>query len=216
MRVLSLITLPQSIPMQLMTGQAGHQAVLEELNATWRNAGSGVIFGSDDPFESRFQAFSDMLGKKIETVKNTVLKAVETICCPNKFQEIGCEEDLHHVPACMFIPILTDPFIRPIFESGRLDGWGVTAEKLPDEDVYGRLINNGRIDTGAEDYTRDKMMTWVVYNDDPDVTREDLDLVEYARGFCSSFLKKQMSDDGEELDFTNLPNRMSKLMDIPA
>jgi len=214
MEVMSLITLPTSIPMSLLTGQAGHQAVLEELNASWRNSGSGVIFGTDS-FESKFQAFSNMLGERIESVKNTVLKAVETVCCPNKFQEISCEDDLYHVPACMFIPILTDPVIRPVFEKGKLDGWGVTASQLPEDDVYGRLINNGRIDTGAEDYTRDKMMTWVVYSDDPDVTREDLNMVEYARGFCRDFLKRQMSDEGEDLDFTNLPNRMNKLMDIP-
>jgi len=213
-QVLSLITLPSSVPMTLLTGQAGQQAVLEELNASWRNSGSGVIFGSD-PFEDRFQAFSNMLGAKIEAVKNTVLKAVETVCCPNKFQEIMCEDDLRHVPACMFIPILTDPEIRPVFESGRLDGWGVTAAQLPEDDVYGRLIRNGRIDTGDPNYTRDQPMVWEVYNDDPDIERADLDLIEYARGFCASFLKKQMSDEGDELDFTNLPNRMSKLMDIP-
>ena len=108
MQVLSLITLPSSIPLGLLSGQYGQQAVLEELNASWRNSGSGVIFGTDS-FGEKFRAFSNMLGERIETVKNTVLKTVEAVCCPNKFQEITCQDDLYHVPACMFIPLLTEP-----------------------------------------------------------------------------------------------------------
>lgn len=213
MQVLSLLSLPSSIPLGLLSGQYGQQAVLEELNNTWRNSGSGVIFGTDS-FSERFRAFSSMLGERIDTVKETVLKTVEAACCPNKFQEIKCEDDLFHVPACMFVPILTDPFIRSKYEEGLLDGWGVTADQLPEEDVYGRLIKNGRFDTGAEDYKRDAPVQWIWENDDPDLTREQLDMIEDARGFCSTFLQEQLGDDGDMKDFTNLPNRMSKLMEI--
>ena len=213
MQVLSLLSLPSSIPLGLLSGQYGQQAVLEELNNSWRNSGSGVIFGTDT-FSERFKAFSAMLGERIDTVKETVLKTVEAACCPNKFQEITCEDDLMHVPACMFIPILTDPFIRGKYEEGMLDGWGVTADQLPEEDVYGRLIKNGRFDTGTEDYQRDAPVQWVWANDDPDLTREQLDMIEDARGFCSTFLQEQLGEDGDMRDFTNLPNRMSKLMEI--
>jgi hypothetical protein len=114
----------------------------------------------------------------------------------------------------MYIPLLTEPSIRKVFEEGRLDGWGITADQLPEEDVYGRLIKNGRFDTGAEDYQRDAPVQWIMANDDPEVTREQLDIIEDARGFCSTFLQEQLGDEGEMLDFTNLPNRMSKLMEV--
>ena len=215
MNVLGLLHLPSSIPLGLLSGQYGQQAVLEELNASWRNSGSGVIFGTDS-FGERFRAFSNMLGERIETVKNTVLRTVEAVCCPNKFQEITCQDDLYHVPACMFVPILTEPSIRKVFEEGKLDGWGVTSEQLPEEDVYGRLIKNGRFDTGADDYDREAPIQWIYANDDPDVTREHLDIIEDARGFCSTFLQEQLGEDGDMLDFTNLPNRMSKLMKVES
>lgn len=208
MQVMSLLTLPSSIPLTMLSGQYGQQGVLEELNSMWRNSGSGVIFGTDS-FSERFAAFSSMLGEKINTVKETVLKAVEKVCCPNKFQEIICEDDLRHVPVCMYIPILTDPNIRPVFESGKIRGWDVDIKDLPEEDVYGRLIKNGRFNTGDLDYDRNAPLTWTFHSDDPNLSREQLDMIEDARGFCSTFLNDQLN--GDMLDFTDLPNHMGQL-----
>lgn len=213
MRVLSLVTLPASLPISLISGQYGQQAVLQELNASWRNSGSGVIFGNDT-FGERFQAFSEMLGEKIETVKNTVLRTVEAVCCPNKFQEITCRDDLFHVPACMFVPILTAPDVRKLYDAGRIDGWGITPDQLPDEDVYGRLINNGRFDTGAKDYTRDSMVTFIYQSGDPELSRDQLRMIEESRAFISTFLEEQMGPGGDELDITDMPNRMGKLREL--
>lgn len=213
MRVLSLVTLPASLPIALISGQYGQQAVLEELNASWRNSGSGVIFGNDT-FSEKFQAFSSMLGEKIETVKNTVIKAVEAVCCPNKFQEITCEDDLYRVPACMYIPLLTAPDVRALYDAGRISGWGITPEQMPTEDVYGRLINNGRFDTGAPDYKRDSMVTFVYESGDPELTREQLNIIEESRAFISTFLEEQMGPGGDEMDITDMPNRMGKLREL--
>lgn len=213
MQVLSLITLPSAIPMGAFLGQCGSQAVLDDLNASWRNSGSGVIF-SQDTFSQKFQAFSSMIGQQIADIKNTVLRSVEAVCCPNKFQEITCQDDLHHVPACMFIPILTAPDVRPLFEAGRLDGWGVTAEQLPEEDVYGRLIKNGRFCTGDDDYDRNGLISWTYESGDPDLTREELDKIETSREWISTFLEEQMGEGGDEMDITDIPNRMGKLREL--
>lgn len=213
MEVLSLIELPTAIPLGIYSGQHGCQAVLEELNASWRNSGSGVIF-SNDTFSNRFKEFSSMIGKQITEVKDTVLRAVEAVCCPNKIQELTCAEDLQNIPACMHIPILTMPEIRPLFEAGRLNGWGVTADQLPEEDVVGRLIKNGRFDTGDPDYDPEAPVRWTFVSDDPDYTREELDKIETSREFISTWLEEQMGEGGDELDITDLPNRMGKLRAI--
>lgn len=214
MEVLSLIQLPSAIPMGLMLGQSGGQAVLNDLNASWRNSGSGVIF-SQDAFSQRFQAFSSMIGQQIAEIQDTVLRSVEAVCCPNKFQEITCMDDLRHVPACMFLPILTAPDVRPLFEAGRLDGWGISASQLPEEDVYGRLINNGRFSSDdPKIHDPDFCVSWTFESGDPELTREELDKIETSRAFISTFLEEQMGEGGEELDITDIPNRMGKLREL--
>lgn len=211
MEVLSLISLPSAIPMGAFSGQVGTQAVLNDLNATWNSCGSGVIFGND-MFGEKFKAFSSMIGQQITEIRDTVLRSVEAVCCPNKFQEITCKDDLYHVPACMFVPILTAPDVRPLFEAGRLDGWGITSEQMPEEDVYGRLINNGRFESD-DPRTKDPdfCVSWTYASDDPDLTREELDKIETSRAFISTFLEEQMGEGGDEMDITDMPNRMSKL-----
>ncbi len=213
MRVLSLINLPSAIPIGIFSGQHGAQAVLEDLNNSWKNAGSGVIFG-DDSFSKRFDAFSSMLGQQIDAIQDTVLRSIEAVCCPNKFHEINCQEDLEHVAPCMYIPILTMPKVRPLFESGRISGWGVTASQLPEEDVYGRLINNGRFDTGDPNYDREAPVSWTYETGDPNVTTEELKMIETSREFISTFLEQQMGEGGDELDITDIPNRMGKLREL--
>lgn len=213
MQVLSLITLPNAIPIGAFQGQVGMQAVLEELNNQWKSGGA-VVFGGRDAFTEKFAAFSRMVGEKIEDVKNTVLRSIEAVCAPNKFQAITCVDDLYNVPACMFIPILTAPDVRQLFDKGVLDGWGITADQLPEEDIYGRLINNGRFDTGSENYDRNAPISWTYQTGDPLLDREQLDAIETSRAFISTFLEEQMGEGGDEMDITNMPNRMGKLRQL--
>ena len=213
MQVLQLINLPSAIPLGLMTGQGGMQAVLDDLNSQWRSSGA-VIFGGRDAFAEKFAAFSNMIGQQITEVKETVLRSIEAVCAPNKFQEITCVEDLYNVPACMFIPILTAPDVRALYDKGVLDGWCITPDQLPEEDVYGRLINNGRFDTGSENYDRNAPVSWTYETGDPLLDREQLDKIETSRAFISTFLEEQMGEGGDELDITNMPNRMGKLREL--
>ena len=215
MEVLSMIQLPSAIPLGVFTGQCGCQAVLDDLNASWKSSGCGVIFGGQDAFAEKFKAFSSMIGQQITEIKDTVLRSVEAVCCPNKFQEITCKDDLYHVPACMFIPILTAPEVRPLFEAGRLDGWGITADQLPEEDVYGRLIKNGRFTSDdPRIHDPDFCVSWTFETGDPDLTRDQLDKIETSREFISTFLEEQMGEGGDEMDITDMPNRMGKLREL--
>lgn len=210
MECLSLIDLPVALPMGCFTGAFGTSAVLAELNETWRNSGGGVIFGADD-FSNRFQAFSAMITSQCREIENTVLKAVEAVHAPNKIQEITCLEDLSHVPVSMYIPILTMPEARALFEGGQLDGWGVKAQDLPAEDVVGRLLRNGTIDTSDPNYDREAPMTWTYQTGDPDYAQEELQKIRTTREFISSFIEEQFGPDGDMIDFTDPGRRMGKL-----
>ena len=214
MQVLPLIDLPTPIPLGCFTGQFGNRAVIEELNNTWQNSGgSGVLFGQD-AFGDRFRAFSSIITAQADEIKNTVLRTVEATTCPNKFQFITCPDDLYNVPICMYVPLLTDPRIRPYFEAGKLDGWGLTPQDLPTEDVAGRLIKNGSFDTSDPNYSREAPVEWTFQTGDPNYTLEELEAIETSRDFICSFLEEQLGDEGENIDFTNYPNRMGKLKGI--
>lgn len=213
MQILSLVELPAVLPLGCYTGQCGSQAVLDELNATWRNSGSGVIFGQDT-FGERFKAFSNMVTSQVKSIANTVIKTVECITCPNKIQVIESIEDLNRVPACMYIPILTMPEVRPLFEAGQLNGWGLDIGDLPQEDVVGRLLRNGTLNSADPEYTRDQPMTFEFKSGDPNYTFEELDKIETTRRWISSFLEEQLGPEGDHLDITDPGNRMGKLRKV--
>lgn len=210
MCVLSLLDLPAALPLGCFTGQFGTQAVLEELNNTWRNSGSGVIFGQD-AFSDRFQAFSNMIATQAQEIENTVLKTIEAVSAPNKIQEITCREDLHNIPVSMYIPILTMPAARTLFEAGQIEAWGVKAQDLPAEDVVGRLLNNGTFDTGAEDYDRNALVEWTYETGDPNYAQEELEKIRTTRAFISDFIEEQLGPEGDMTDFTSPGSRMGRL-----
>lgn len=213
MRVLSLISLPSAVPLGYYVGQQGGQAVLDELNASWRNSGSGVLFGQDT-FGERFKAFSALVTAEANQIKDTVLKTIEATCCPNMIQEITCAEELGNIPVCMYVPILTMPVARSLFESGQIEGWGVKSQDLPAEDVVGRLINNGSFDTSDPNYDRNACVTWTIQTGDPNFTYEELRKLRETREFISKFIEEQMGENGDNLDFTNPGARMGKLKNI--
>lgn len=213
MIMMNLVSLPSAVPLGVYTGGAGQQAVLEELNNTWRNSGSGVLFGQD-VFGERFKAFSNMVISQAQEIKDTVLKTIEAVCCPNKIQEIFSDEDFRNIPACMYIPLLTDPMVRPLFEAGQISGWDISPADLPTEDVVGRLIKNGSFCTADPDYDPNALVKYTIKTGDPDYTREQLLMIKGSREFIDTWLEEQLSEHGDNLDFTNYPNRMGKLKPV--
>lgn len=208
-----MLEMPSAMPLGFYLGQSGSQAVLDELNASWRNSGTGVIF-EQDSFGDKFKAFSSFVTSQTQAISDTVKKAVEAVSCPNKIQEIVCEEDLRNIPACMYVPILTMPEIRPLFEGGQINGFGLDISDLPDEDVYGRLINNGKIDTGDPNYDRESPMSWEWKSTDPLLTIEELEKIETSRAYISTFLEEQLGPEGERRDPTDLSGTIGKLKKV--
>lgn len=213
MQVLRIIDLPTCVPLGVYTGQSGQQAVLDRLNATWQNSGSGVIFGQDC-WGDRYKAFTDLITNRDKEVIKAVERTIEVTFRPDKIQEIFSLEDLKEVPPCMFIPILTMPNMRSLFEEGKLDGWGIKSQDLPDEDIAGRLLNNGTFCTGDEGYTRDSLVSFTIQTGDPDYTFDELSILRSSREWISEELERQLGEDGDNMDLTDIPNRMGKIRKI--
>lgn len=89
------------------------------------------------------------------------------------------------IPSSMYLPILLYPPVRSLLERGRVEGWGIDPSQLPEGDVYGRLINNGRIEDlqmaldASPDGVVEFTSTWC--SDDPDLSFADLDAIEITR-----------------------------------
>lgn len=215
MQPLNLIDLPSAIPLSCFMGSTGMQDVIDHMNSRWNTQGSGVIFG-EGVFGDRYRAFTDLVSSRQSNTIRMVEKAIQSVTCPDMFQYISCVEDLERVPPCMYVPLLTHAPMRKLLEEGRISGWGVNIGELPEEDICGRLINNGRIDTADEEWRKDKErgVSYIFKSDDPDYTIEQLNMIETSRAFIDSYLEEQLGPGGDNLDPTDLPNVMGKLREV--
>lgn len=211
MRVMSLVELPNAVPIGVFTGSTGMRDVLEHMNATWRN-GANVIFG-EGIFGDRYRAFKELVTDRQREIIRTVEKTVQAVTCPDKIVAIESREDLEHVPPAMYIPILTYAPVRKLYDEGMIRGWNVSPEELPEEDVVGRMINNGRFRSDDEEWMKDPEsgVKYTFKTGDPDYTREELNQIETTREFIDRYLEEELGPKGSKLDLTDLPNQMGKL-----
>lgn len=187
-----------------MIGSTHSSEVLERLNMA---SGGGVIFGQPgDPIRDRYQALKTVLMDNLSLADTAVTQIRETVVHPDRMVPITSVEAVQNIPPCMKLPfVMYDP-IRTLLQDGRIDGFGIDPRFLLEEDVYGRLINNGKVDISAGD----KEFIWLWRTDDPKVTEEDLEAVEATRGWIDRWLLKEMQPGGTYRDPTDPSNKISK------
>ncbi len=211
MQVMRVLDLPTAIPLgAYLGGNYGQQAVLDKLNSVWSSNGSGVLFGQSS-WGDRYAAFTQTITARDNAVMKAVERTLDVTFRPNKILDIQSIEDLEEIPPIMFNSILTMPQVRPLYEQGLIKGWGIDPMDLPQDDVVGRLLNNGTFDTGAEDYDREAPVTYTFCTDDPDYSFDELSLLRSSRQWIAEELERQLSDGGDYLDITDMPNRMGKI-----
>lgn len=212
MQILSVIDLPQAVPISCFTGATGMQDVLEHMNAAWRSSGSGVIFG-EGMFGDRYRAFTELVTNRERAMVAAVERSIQAVTCPDKSFVIESEEDLRHVPPCMYIPILTYAPMRKLFEDGMISGWGVKWEDLPEDDAAGRQLENGRFRTWDPKWQEnpDAGVTYNYRSGDPEYTRQQLEDIESSRPFFDTWLEEHLGPGGDHLDPTDLSRQVGKL-----
>ena len=187
-----------------MIGSTHSSEVLERLNMA---SGGGVIFGQPgDPFRDRYQALKSVLMDNLNAVDRVVTQVQQTVTQPTKMIPITSVEAVQNIPPCMTLPFVMYEPIKTLLTDGRIDGFGIDPRFLPEEDVYGRLINNGKVDISAGD----KEIVWLWRTDDPELSEEDLEAIEATRGWIDSWLVKEMQPGGTYRDPTDPANKISK------
>ena len=102
--------------------------------------------------------------------------------------------------------ILDDP---TLFVTNKIWGWDWDPNSFPKEDVYGRLINNGRIGWDPRDpSTCPEFIEWNFEQGDPDLEWEQLEAIEQSRRWMADWLEKEMGENGSRRDPTDLSNRI--------
>lgn len=213
MQVLDVMSAPV---LGMFTGHTGNQAVFDRLNAQWSEA-AGVMFGTGpSALGARYDAFTKKIRSLDDQSAAAISRASIAVLHPDRITLIDSPEMLENVPACMQIGILTMPRVRELLNEGLIYGWGIEPEHLPEEDVVGRLVENGtwRYNDPRHpdpEHIEQGLLKYEYRSDDPMYTVDELRILRSSRDWVDDFLTEQLCDEEGGMDITDLPNRMGKL-----
>jgi len=209
MRVLQILDVSAAPTLGMFTGHAGNSAVFERLNSRFADT-AGVMFGSAQSFfSSKYDAFTSKIRELDKQAMEVFNAASAALFHPDTLIPINSMAMLENVPPCMHVPILTMPRMRELLNQGVIYGWGVDPTSLPEEDVVGRLLDNGTIYFNHPDKPNDLPMTFTIKSDDPVYDFDQLSILRETREFIDNTLEAQLK--GDYLDITDLPSVMGKL-----
>jgi len=186
-------------------GTVGNADVLNSINNRMSN--SCFFNSSDDVFQKDrnqfIQTFIAPIKANIIKLKNITKKVKDKH--PDEIVALTSDDDFIEIPPAMFLPILTYAPVKRLFEQGRIFGFGYEYENIKDqEDVYGRLINNGLVSgIRSDNLPKDGYIIHecVYKSHDPDLTFDELDMIEDTREYIDKLLETT------QFDPTDFPNK---------
>lgn len=187
-------------------GGSRSQDVIDSLNSRW-GGGSGVIFGqAGDPYAEKYSNLMTNVISQLNISDQIIQDGIREISTTNTIQAITSEEALANCPVGMQLPILMYEPVRELFEQDRIYGFGFDKEYLPKEDVFGRLISNGKAELTGQlegEKVQDEFV-WEWKSDDPDLDDDELDAIAETREWIDKWLFEQMAVGGDYKDPTDL------------
>lgn len=203
MDVMDMQFIQRPLSASMLMGDQGSQRTIQAINQLCNVTASTV-------YSDAGLAHMNMVQTSINNIVSKLVTANDILRSVTDFRPITQADQLCYVPAPMQIPILTMPEIRQLHQSGQIFGFGIPVDAVPEEDVYGRLINNGKVEvTSTKDHPEDVYQTWEWRTDDPELSFSDLDNIESTRRFLREFLEAQSRAGGDQLDPTDYPNQMN-------
>jgi len=159
------------------------------------NLGSD-FFGS---IEDVFHKSRKLVNTVIQPIRDTAIKlrhVTAKLVKQDKIIPYTEFNDFNYVPPSMELPILMYKPVYDLFQEGRVAGFDkYDPDNLPEEDVYGRLINNGYVED-VFGVVKDKQYTTVYEFDseDPDLSFEELDWINETRAAIERMLDETDKD----------------------
>lgn len=200
MITMDLQVLQRPLSAGILMGDQGSMRTIQSINSLYNTTGAAV-------YSEAGQAHYEMVQQSISNIVRKLVTANDMLRSITDYRAITEPDQLCYVPETMWLPILTMPEIRELHQAGKVYGFGVPVDAVPKEDVYGRLINNGRVEiVGYKDNPEEIFQEWTMYTDDPELSWSDLDNIEASRTFIRGMLAEQ-SRSGDQLDPTDYPNK---------
>ena len=197
---MDLQVLQRPLSAGILMGDQGSTRTIQAINSLYNTTGAAV-------YSEAGQAHYDMVQQSITNIVRKLVTANDMLRSITDYRAITEPDQLCYVPETMWLPILTMPEIRELHQAGKIYGFGVPVDAVPQEDVYGRLINNGRVEiVGYKDNPDEIYQEWTMYTDDPELSWSDLDNIEASRNFIRGMLAEQ-GRSGDQLDPTDYPNK---------
>lgn len=193
--VLTLNTVPT---MGDLFGSSGSDALLRQINNEMQ--GSSFFGGTADYLAKARNMFVENIIQPIRAIGNTLKNIINITEYDDKIITIDEEELLKCIPTSMHMPILMYAPVKKLFDEGRIFGFGY--DYVPDDDTYGRLINNGVVESVLDqmDENGEIEFKYEFRSGDPDLSFEEIESIRDTREFIDWFL------DNTKLDPTDYGN----------
>lgn len=171
-------------------GSMGSESLLDSVST-----GRGVLFGRPtDHLQNAYKSFMENVVRPIKETAVKVYNAVSSFLSDTTYIDIHDNNALITIPPSMRQAIMMDERFRALLADERIYGYGYTESMLPEEDYYGRMIDNGKakdLQPGDEAWLR-----WHFKSTDPHLTTEELWAIEDTRNWIfDNFIGEAFYDD---------------------
>jgi len=201
MEVADIQTICQPLSAGMLMGDQGSSRTVQAINEMY-GVSAGMVYS-----EAGTRHYQ-MVQQSIDNIVGKLVTASQLLRTVTEFKQINNLEQLCYVPEPMQLPILTMPEIRELHQQGKLYGFGIPADAVPDEDIYGRMINNGSANiVGYDDNPDEIYRVWEWNSEDPDLSFAELENIRTTREFVTEMLSAQRKAGGDQLDPTDYPNK---------
>lgn len=175
-----------------LVGSIGSDNLLRSINDEM-NAG-GFFGGASDFLADSRRQFVETFVQPFREIGNAVRSLVGHMDYDDTIIPIVSEEQLPNIPLCMHFPILQYEPVRKLFEEGRIFGFGY--DYVPEDDPYGRLINNGTVPDVLEamDDEGEFELNYEFLSTDPDLSFDELESIEETRLWLEKYMKESNKD----------------------
>lgn len=182
----------------MLLGTRASSEVFDSINTR----GHASFFGAD--FDNINRDFFNRHVRQMDTMNFNLSRTVDAIMNPDRFRILDDMRSFESIPLCMELSIaLFEPVRKGIIE-GRMEGFGLNPLFLPEEDFYGRMIDNFTCEdvAAAADEHGNYEVTATMDSEDPDLTDDELYSIRKTREYI---LNKILAETDRDPTAINLP-----------
>lgn len=200
-RILDTVTVSSSGVMPSLGDLIGSR-VSSEVFDRINSQGHVSFFGEE--FDHMRQDFINRHVRPLDTLNLEISRTVNLVMNPDTFRILDTIQDFRSIPSCMEIPILLYEPVRKLAEEGRVEGFGWDITSLPEEDAFGRLINNFTCEDVREASDADGYydIEGTMYDDDPDLTDDELYSIRKTREYILNKVLNETDRDPTAIDLS--------------